>query len=175
MRLMTPILAASTLILAMAACSPKPAAEPAEATPAEATPVEEVGTAVETADAGDVAADAPASGPADAAPSQDRPQGMPAEPGRPRGRGFGGPMTLADMQARSDRRFDRMDANGDGAVTSEEMGDGEGRGARMLERADANNDGRITRAEMQAGTAAMFRRMDANGDGKVTEEERPQY
>lgn len=170
MRLMSPVLAASTLILAMAACSPKPAAEPAEA-----MPVDEAGTTAETADAVDAGTHAPASGPAGATPSQDRPQGMPAEPGRPRGRGFEGPMTLADMQARSDRRFDRMDANGDGVITSEEMGDGEGRGARMLERADANNDGRITRAEMQAGTATMFRRMDANGDGKVTEEERPQY
>ncbi len=170
MRLLTPILAASTVILVMAACSPKPAAEPVEA-----TPTEDAGATAETADAGDAGTAAPASGTADAASSQDRPQGMPADPDRPRGRGFDGPMTLADMQARSDRRFDRMDANGDGAVTSEEMGDEGGRGARMLERADADNDGRITRAEMQAGTVAMFRRMDANGDGKVTEEERPQF
>ncbi|MES2834606.1 MAG: EF-hand domain-containing protein [Pseudomonadota bacterium] len=169
MRLLTPFLAASTLVLAMAACSPKPA---------EATPTENTGMAVEpsagTTDADDGETAAP-SGAADAAADQDRPQGMPADPDRPRGRGFEGNMTLADMQARSDRRFDRMDANGDGVITSEEMGDEGGRGGRMLERADANNDGRITRAEMQAGSQAMFRRMDSNGDGKVTEEERPQF
>lgn len=174
MRPLTPILAVSTLILAMAACSPKPAAEPAEATPAgdmEAA----AEPAAATADEGDGAVAATPAGAVDATSGQDRPQGMPAEPGRPRGRGMEGPMTLAEMQARSDRRFDRMDANGDGVITPDEMGDGEGRGARMLERADANNDGRITRAEMQAGTQAMFRRMDSNGDGTVTEEERPQF
>lgn len=87
-------------------------------------------------------------------------------------------MTLSDMQARSDRRFNRMDANGDGVITADEMdgdGDGGGRGGRMLERADANNDGRITRAEMQAASQAMFRMMDANGDGTVSEDERPQF
>lgn len=174
MRLLSPIFAVSTLILALAACSPKPAAEPAEA-----SSVEEAGMAADTpaetavADGSETAASP--SGGADAKADQDRPQGMPAEPGRPRGRGFEGDMTLADMQARSDRRFERMDGNGDGVITSDEMGDGDGRGARMLERADANDDGRITRTEMQAGTATLFRMMDSNGDGKVTEEERPQF
>lgn len=174
MRSLTPILAASTLILAMAACSPKPSAEPAEA-----SPVDETAMTAEAGDAGQSEAGEAAAPSADMPPSdggrQERPQGMPADPNRPMARGFDGPMTLADMQARSDRRFDRTDANGDGVITSDEMGDGEGRGSRMLERADANNDGRITRAEMQAGTAAMFRMMDSNGDGKVTEEERPQF
>ena len=168
MRSLNPLFAATTLILAMVACSPKPAAETAEA-----TPITEDGMAT-TDVAGAAGPSSDMSPPREGGP-QDRPQGMPADPNRPMGRGFEGNMTLADMQARSDRRFDRMDVNGDGVITSDEMGDGEGRGGRMLERADANNDGRITRAEMQAGTAAMFRRMDSNGDGKVTEEERPQY
>jgi hypothetical protein len=174
MRILTPILAASTLFLALAACSPKPAAESAEAAPAEGAATAAEPAAQPTDADGDETVAAP-SGAADAAADQDRPQGMPADPNRPRARGMDGPMTLADMQARSARRFDRMDANSDGVITSEEMGEEGGRGGRMLERADANNDNRITRAEMQAGAAAMFRMMDSNGDGKVTEEERPQF
>lgn len=175
MRLLTPLLATSALVLVMAACSPKPAAEPAEAAPAEDAGIAtEASTEAVNAGGGDTVA--PPSGSDDAARDQDRPQGMPADPNRPmRPRGGDGPTTLSEMQTRSDRRFDRMDANSDGVITTDEMGDGDGRGARMMDRADANNDGRITRAEMQAGTQAMFRIMDANGDGKVTEEERPQF
>ena len=172
MRSLTPILAASTLILAMAACSPRPEAAAADLAPTEGAETTGSGIAdPTTAESGE-----PAPSPDFAA--QDRPQGIPADPDRPmrpRRDDMDGPATLADMQARSDRRFDRMDANDDGVVAADEMGDGEGRGARMLERADINDDGRVTRAEMQAATAARFRQMDLNGDGKITEAERPQY
>lgn len=164
MRLST-VLTLSAAALAFAACSPKPA-EPNAPT-------------VDATDAGPVPAD-----PGAAATPTDEASETPAPEGeRSRGRGdrMSGPMTLADMQARFDRRFDRMDANGDGVLTADEMqpvqdgerGGGRG-GGRMLERADANNDGRITRTEMRAGAGAMFRMQDTNGDGTVTEDERPQ-
>ena len=173
MRPLTPLLAASTLILAMAACSPKPEAASADPAPTEGVEAADSGIAdPTTAQPGDPAAQQDL-------PVQDRPQGIPADPDRPmrpRRDGMDGPTTLADMQARADRGFARMDANGDGVVTTDELGDGEGRrGGRMLERADANGDGRVTRAELTASTRARFAEMDANGDGKVTEEERPQY
>lgn len=161
MRLST-ALTLSVAALNFAACSPKPA-EPNAPT-------------VDATETGPV----PANPGAAAAPTDDAPA---AEGDRPRGRGdrMSGPMTLADMQARFDRRFDRMDANGDGVLTADEMqpvqdGDrGGGRGGgRMLERADANNDGRITRTELRASAGAMFRMQDANGDGTVTDDERPQ-
>lgn len=162
----------STAAIGLMACSPRPA-EPADA-------------AVEVAD---ISAPTPAAAgetPTDpSAPStQEAPQGTQTTPDRRAGRGerMDGPMTLADMQARFDRRFDRMDANGDGVLSGDELqpaqggerGQGGRGGGRMIERADVDNDGRITRTEMRAGAEAMFRAQDANNDGQITAEERPQ-
>lgn len=92
-------------------------------------------------------------------------------PERPRGPR---PSSLSDMQERSDRIFDRFDADGDQVIeAAERQSVADGRGLRMLERADANGDGRITLAEMRSATETMFRRMDANGDGVISADERP--
>jgi|GEM_PF-2690017 len=110
-------------------------------------------------------------------------------PGRG-GPGMDGPMTLSAMQARSDERFDRMDADHDGVITTAELearqadhpggsegavpgGGRRGFGGGMM-RADADSDGRITRAESRAAVADRFARMDANGDGMISDDERPQ-
>ncbi|MEQ8895751.1 MAG: EF-hand domain-containing protein [Roseovarius sp.] len=76
--------------------------------------------------------------------------------------------------------FEELDANGDGAVSREEMQ------ARMQARfadADADGDGKITREEMSAQMEArqaerrerflnkMFERKDADADGALTMEE----
>ena len=106
------------------------------------------------------------------------------------GSGMDGPMTLSGMQARSDERFDRMDADHDGVITTAELearqaerpggpdGAGPGGGRRGpgggMMRADADGDGRITRAESRAAVAERFARVDANGDGMISEDERPQ-
>lgn len=161
----------STAAIGLMACSPKPA-EPADA----AVEVADI-SAPTPADAGGAPTDQ--SAPA----AQDAPQAA-AGGDRRAGRGerMDGPMTLADMQARFDRRFDRMDANGDGVLSGEELqpaqggerGQGGRGGGRMIERADVDNDGRITRTEMRAGAEAIFRAQDANNDGQITAEERPQ-
>jgi Ca2+-binding EF-hand superfamily protein len=95
------------------------------------------------------------------------------------------------MLERSMNRFERLDENGDGKLTSDEMeaarpqgpppgdnvqGPGErrrgfGGGGFGLRRADANDDGVVTKEEFEAQTRERFKRMDTNGDGTVTPEE----
>ena len=66
--------------------------------------------------------------------------------------------------------FDRLDTNGDGEVTAEEL---DSRQAALLEAADANGDGAITKDEMKAYRKAKReerraeRNPDTNGDGLV--------
>lgn len=100
----------------------------------------------------------------------------------PRGQAARPPQTLAQMQARNDQMFARLDANADGAITGDELAvltggpqgaRGGGRLREMIARADADRNARITLEELRSGTAQRFARMDANGDGVVTDEERP--
>lgn len=110
---------------------------------------------------------------ADAAP--------PADPATPEGerqgpRGPRGPQTLEQFQARIERGFAGLDADGDGVVTAGELnGASGGRAAPMLARLDADDDGKVTRAEMAAGAQRMFERMDTNGDGVISPDERPSF
>lgn len=106
-------------------------------------------------------------------------------PGLQRGR-LAGPMTRADVQARVQRMFARLDANRDGYVTRDEieaartlrggrhgprgMGAERGvradparRGERLFARLDANRDGVVTRAEFDAAMAARQQRAAARG------------
>lgn len=109
------------------------------------------------------------------------------------------PITKAEMLARADARFDRMDTNKDGQLDAAErkagadaaraamaerkggeMADfmpGAGRrggmvGEGMLQRIDTNGDGMISKAENRAAAEARFARMDANGDGAIGADER---
>ncbi len=69
-----------------------------------------------------------------------------------------------------DRGWDRMDANGDGKVTAEELS---AQNAKFLADADANGDGAVTREEAKAFHKAKREEMrakrnpDKNGDGLV--------
>lgn len=99
-----------------------------------------------------------------------------------------------------ERMFDRLDTNGDGAISRAEMvagravarrwmdTDGDGavteaemraaieariaaRVAKRFARLDSDGDGRIGEAEFAARDAERFDRLDGNGDGVVTREE----
>ncbi len=175
--------AVSGLVIVACGRSQEEKAEPVEPTEADAVP-----TLAEQAAGGPLETDAPAIGFAAPEPNTvSRPRSRPdranpppvdissdnmaSAPERPRGPR---PSSLSDMHERSDRIFDRFDADGDQVIeAAERQSVADGRGLRMLERADANGDGRINRAEMRSATETMFRRMDANGDGVISAEERP--
>ncbi len=103
------------------------------------------------------------------------------------------PVSKAQMLARADARFDRLDTNKDGQLSAEERkagaesaraamaekkggelqdfmpggrrGGGAGMGERMMARFDTNGDGLISKAENRAMVEARFARMDADKDG----------
>lgn len=107
------------------------------------------------------------------------------------------PETLEVSLQRSDRMFERLDADRDGAITSVEIasvaqrGPGQGgqgpggpgrRGGRgpgmmgqMFTAADADGDGRITREELRVSARARFCEQDVNGDGLISVDERPAF
>jgi Ca2+-binding EF-hand superfamily protein len=103
------------------------------------------------------------------------------------------PISKAEMLARADARFDRIDTNKDGQLSAEERKAGAdaarkamaerkggelqdfmpgarrggGMGERMMARIDTNGDGMISKAENRAMVEARFARMDADKDGSV--------
>jgi EF hand domain-containing protein len=83
-----------------------------------------------------------------------------------------GKVTLAEAQAASKRRFERMDKNKNGVVTKDEVPD---RAEHYFARTDANKDGQVTLAEAQAAAQAWFQKLDANKDGVLTENEFPHH
>jgi len=104
------------------------------------------------------------------------------------------PISKAEMIARADARFDRLDTNKDGQLSADERKAGAeaaraamaekkggelqdfmpgarrgggGMGERMLARVDTNGDGMISKAENRAMVEARFARMDADKDGTI--------
>jgi hypothetical protein len=108
-----------------------------------------------------------------------------------------GRISRAEAAAAADTRFARMDANGDGKLTPEEMGPRGGRGGsdmppppppavadaaapppargmgggRGIRRADADGNGSLTRDEFRALEMRRFDRLDANQDGFIDQGE----
>jgi Ca2+-binding EF-hand superfamily protein len=94
-----------------------------------------------------------------------------------------GYVTKDEFIAAATRRFARMDNNGDGKLTIDELGAGRhGHGPRQsdkaaqfaqkrLDKLDTNHDGVVTQAEYLAAAAAMYSQFDAQGNGKVTASE----
>ncbi|MBO0725225.1 MAG: EF-hand domain-containing protein [Blastocatellia bacterium] len=66
--------------------------------------------------------------------------------------------------------FDKIDKNGDGSLTREELEAAARRQAGRFDQMDTNNDGRISRDEWK-GPPKRFDRLDVNGDGVLTKEE----
>ncbi|MEO5773497.1 MAG: calcium-binding protein [Sphingomicrobium sp.] len=104
--------------------------------------------------------------------------------------------TRAEVTAKVQQHFARVDANHDGAITQDELqAVGKARPNRMgaarngggfFERLDSNRDGQVTRGEFDAARAAraqqraggqerrgegMFARLDTNRDGAITRAE----
>lgn len=85
----------------------------------------------------------------------------------------------AAAKTQMDAAFARLDADGNGSISSEELGIAVGAGdndpaARMMDmfvEADTNGDGSLTVEELKAPTLAMFDKVDANGDGQITPDE----
>lgn len=80
---------------------------------------------------------------------------------------------LAGARGRRQKLFEKMDKNGDKAVSREEWA---GR-AEMFDRLDRNKDGVLDAKDRERGGAQgqnlkkVFERMDANSDGKISEDE----
>lgn len=68
-----------------------------------------------------------------------------------------GSITLEEITAHRDARFTQADANGDGFLTPDEMRGGN-RAKRMMERLDTNKDGVLDSAELEAGDAERMSR-----------------
>ena len=83
-----------------------------------------------------------------------------------------GKISQAEFTAMMDQRFTRMDKNGDGFITADELGDMAGRGpGGGVMAADTDHDGKVSHAEFTALAAARFTKLDANGDGQITPDE----
>ena len=95
--------------------------------------------------------------------------------------------TRADAEAKAAALFKRLDLDGDGVITRDEMArfvaarTGQPvvpgaplppAAAAMFDDGDTDHDGRITRAEAIGAALRGFDEADANHDGKVTPEER---
>lgn len=88
-----------------------------------------------------------------------------------------GKITIDEMLARVDKRFDAADADGDGEITLEEMVARierrrlERRAKRILARMDVDGDGKVTKTELQNRARKRFALADGNDDGQIEKSE----
>ena len=87
-----------------------------------------------------------------------------------------GAISRDEARAFGDGRFQRWDRDSDGAVTEAEMIEAAqeriaNRVGKMFARMDRNGDGRLERAELDAMGDARFERMDTDGDGRISVQE----
>jgi hypothetical protein len=81
------------------------------------------------------------------------------------------PSTREEAQTRARERFARLDRNGDGSVSADEM-PARGGGGGAIARLDGNGDGKLSAAEFEARALGLFDRMDGDHDGRLSDEER---
>ena len=77
-------------------------------------------------------------------------------------------ITRTDYGSQADRRFRRLDRDGDDVITATELPRADSR----LRELDRNGDTNITLSEWGEGMLARFDGMDLNRDGTLTSEER---
>lgn len=93
--------------------------------------------------------------------------------------GVSGQLTASAHAAQADKRFEAMDVNEDGRLTSAEIDASHGAesivwakhrisSAEKLRQLDSDADGALTRAEYASGSQRMFRKLDTNSDGVLT-------
>lgn len=83
-----------------------------------------------------------------------------------------GAVTADEVQDRSVERFGKMDANSDGKVTRDEARNGMRKHAKnRFAKKDIDGDGRLSRKEAERMPDRIFERMDQNGDGFLDKEE----
>jgi Ca2+-binding EF-hand superfamily protein len=81
-------------------------------------------------------------------------------------------LSLDEFLAGTSSRFETLDADGNGEVTSAEIlaardGAREERARRMIERFDADGNGSVSLDEMEARASERFARIDRNDDGSL--------
>ena len=91
-----------------------------------------------------------------------------------------GKLTLAELTPPAERRFLKMDTNGDNAVSRMEIETRlraamERQLERMLTRMDADKDGTITQGEFDGLLTTKFGKADVDANGAVTFEEAKAY
>lgn len=87
-----------------------------------------------------------------------------------------GALSFDEFTSNSESRVERMDTNGDGAITKDEFVTFRGerafeRRGRAFERLDTNDDGEITRDEREQHQRTRFEKIDADGNGTLSREE----
>ena len=81
-----------------------------------------------------------------------------------------GKVTLDEMRAGAKQRFTELDADKNGVLSQAELNKN-GHPHRLMERADANKDGQVTLAESIAAVDGFFKKLDKNNDGALTGDE----
>jgi hypothetical protein len=81
-----------------------------------------------------------------------------------------GKVTLDEMRAGAKQRFDALDADKNGVLSQAELSK-KGHAKRMIERADTNKDGQVTAAESVAAIDGFFKKLDKNNDGTLSGDE----
>lgn len=75
-----------------------------------------------------------------------------------------GYVTQDEFMAATTKRFARLDRNGDGKLSPDELG-------KRFDKLDANHDGVVTRDEFLAAATTMYRQFDTQHNGRVTASE----
>lgn len=112
---------------------------------------------------------------------KDRPEGKDAE--RDAGQDGkdakdGGRFSMQRLIGRAERRFGRLDKNGDGFIDAKDLEPAAAErvafaSKRFFRSHDADNDGKVTRDEFNARAKHRFVSLDIDDDGKITEADLP--